>query len=307
MTNLIDFILDLFRNEAQAAAFVANPDGALRDAGLPNVTAAQFASVAATTAPAAISLGNGDPVVGLQKAVSSHYGFAPQPTFAPNYAPQNDLLSGNDTRLLSPETNIRDDHSMSFEFGDFTLGDKETTTATGDAVIVQGPNDGDILTGDRSVMGENNTAMTGDIVADESSKVIVGRDNEVHDSSKVAHHGDVIADNDGPVVKDVDMKGSESTTHSSSLLGIGNHTETTTGPGPSLVINDNDKTTVYGDQTKVSGTYDASTTTTTASTTSVDTSHHETSYTAVDDHSYSRVDDHSIHPNTTTTTDIDAF
>ncbi|PRC43908.1 hypothetical protein C6A85_000000102925, partial [Mycobacterium sp. ITM-2017-0098] len=64
MTTLIDFILDLFRSPAAATSFVVDPDGALRDAGLPNVTAAQLASVAATAAPAGYALGGGDPVVG---------------------------------------------------------------------------------------------------------------------------------------------------------------------------------------------------------------------------------------------------
>ncbi|MGB2923620.1 MAG: IniB N-terminal domain-containing protein, partial [Mycobacterium sp.] len=62
MTTLIDFILDLFRSPAAATSFVIDPDGALRDAGLPNVTAAQLASVAATAAPAGYMFGGGDPV-----------------------------------------------------------------------------------------------------------------------------------------------------------------------------------------------------------------------------------------------------
>ena len=45
MTTLIDFILDLFRTPATAASFVTDPEGTLREAGLPNVSAAQLASV----------------------------------------------------------------------------------------------------------------------------------------------------------------------------------------------------------------------------------------------------------------------
>ena len=94
MINVIDFILSLFRDESQAAAFVADPQGTLVDAGLSNVTSAQIASVAATAIPS-LALGNGDPVVGLQRAVSNHYGFAPatdyQPTFNPTWAPSPTL------------------------------------------------------------------------------------------------------------------------------------------------------------------------------------------------------------------------
>ena len=40
MINLLDYILDLFRDEGQAQAFVANPDQALADAGLSTVSSA---------------------------------------------------------------------------------------------------------------------------------------------------------------------------------------------------------------------------------------------------------------------------
>ena len=105
--NLIDWILNLFRHEDAARAFVAAPEQTLRDAGLGGVSPAQLSSVAATAVPG-MMLGGGDPVVGLQRAVSNHYGFAPatewasnndwapnllSPTYAPSptFAPQTDL------------------------------------------------------------------------------------------------------------------------------------------------------------------------------------------------------------------------
>ena len=42
MINLLDYILDLFRDEGQAQAFVANPDQAFADAGLSTVNSAQL-------------------------------------------------------------------------------------------------------------------------------------------------------------------------------------------------------------------------------------------------------------------------
>ena len=77
MINLIDYILDLFRDENHAQAFVANPDQALADAGLSTVSSAQLQSVAATAIPSLAMGGSGDPVADLQQAVSSHYGFEP--------------------------------------------------------------------------------------------------------------------------------------------------------------------------------------------------------------------------------------
>jgi hypothetical protein len=77
MVNLIDYILDLFRDESQAQPFVANPDQALAEAGLSTVSSAHLQSVAATAIPSFAFGGSGDPITDLQQAVSSHYGFEP--------------------------------------------------------------------------------------------------------------------------------------------------------------------------------------------------------------------------------------
>ena len=146
MINLLDYILDLFRDESHAQAFVANPDQALADAGLSTVSSAQLQSVAATAVPSLALGGSGDGVADLQQAVSNYYGFQPQP----DAAPQADLASNNS--FMSPTTNITDDHSVSFGMGDITLGDK--TTAQGDgAVAVGGSTHGDIVSGDGAVLG----------------------------------------------------------------------------------------------------------------------------------------------------------
>ena len=65
MTNVIDWILNLFRDPVRAHEFIADPDRAMSNAGVQNLTAAQVQSVAATVAPAAVLQGGGDPVVGL--------------------------------------------------------------------------------------------------------------------------------------------------------------------------------------------------------------------------------------------------
>src|SRR5690242_16535114 len=102
MMSLIDFILNLFRDQEAAAEYIANPQQALFEAGLGNVAPAQLASVAATAVPS-VALGQGDPVIGLQRAVSNQWGFepvyAPQRVFAPET--NTDLLSGNRTDLAS--------------------------------------------------------------------------------------------------------------------------------------------------------------------------------------------------------------
>ena len=83
MINLLDYILDVFRDEGHAQAFVANPDQALADAGLSTVSSAHLQSVAAAAIPSLAMGGSGDPVTDLQQTVSSYYGCQPQPDFVP--------------------------------------------------------------------------------------------------------------------------------------------------------------------------------------------------------------------------------
>ena len=258
MTSLIDFILDLFRSPASAASFVIDPDGALRDAGLPNVTAAQLASVAATAAPAGYALGGGDPIVGLQRAVADHHqlasnfaspfspqtSWAPQNTFAPNT--NTDLASHNNIPLASPNQDAganAQNGAFNLGFGDITFGDKSTNTATNGGVVVDGENDGDIVSGDGAVLGDGNTMNNGDILAGSGSNVVVGKDNEVEDNSQTAG-GDLIADNDAPVLNDVDTSGGNGggADGGGSLLGIGsgNAAGGDGGSGGGIIITDND-------------------------------------------------------------------
>ncbi|WP_040624454.1 IniB N-terminal domain-containing protein, partial [Mycobacterium parascrofulaceum] len=75
MSSLIDYILNLFRSEDAARAFAASPQQALNEAGFADVSPAQVSSVAASAVPG-LQLGGGDPIVGLQQAVSSHFGLA---------------------------------------------------------------------------------------------------------------------------------------------------------------------------------------------------------------------------------------
>ncbi len=197
MVNLIDWLLDLFRDPTQAAAFVANPDQAMADAGLSSVTSAQLAAVASTAIPSLALSGGGDPVVGLQQAVTSHYGFAPAFVPQPLADTNADLLSDN--RILSPTTNISDDHSISFGLGDITLGDK--TTAHGDgAVAIGGSNHGDILSGDGAVLGNGNTVNNGSIHAGAGSSVAVGDHNGISAGNTTAG-GDVLSSHDGTVIQ----------------------------------------------------------------------------------------------------------
>src|SRR4051812_32783148 len=106
MTNVIDWILDLFRDPMQAQAFVNDPDRAMANAGVQGVTAAQVNAVAATVAPAAMIHGGGNPVHGLQQAVAETHGIAFTPQYAPTFAPETQAFSNNDTLshndVLSP-------------------------------------------------------------------------------------------------------------------------------------------------------------------------------------------------------------
>ena len=90
MTNVIDWILDLFRDPVQAQALIDDPNRSMQNAGVQNVTAAQVQAVAATVAPAAVIHGGGNPVHGLQQAVAETHGIA--------LVPQTQAFSNNDTR-----------------------------------------------------------------------------------------------------------------------------------------------------------------------------------------------------------------
>ena len=75
MDSVIQYILQLFNNEVAAQEFAANPEAALANAGLSGVTSEQLQSAASAAVPG-LSLGDGNPVAGLQQAVSDQFGFA---------------------------------------------------------------------------------------------------------------------------------------------------------------------------------------------------------------------------------------
>jgi hypothetical protein len=66
-------------------------------------------------------------------------------------------LASNNS-FMSPTTDVSDDHSVSFDMGDITLGDKTTAQGNG-AVAVGGDAHGDIVSGDGAVLGNGNTSL----------------------------------------------------------------------------------------------------------------------------------------------------
>src|SRR5215217_3531293 len=212
MINLIDYILDLFRDEGQAQAFVTNPDQALADAGLSTVTSAQLQSVASTAIPSLATGGSGDAVADLQQAVSTHYGFTPDFAPQPDFSPSADVASNNS--FMSPTTNISDDHSLSFGVGDITLGDK--TTAQGDG----------------AVLGNGNTVNDSDIHAGSGSTVTVG-DGDAgtiiqtsgHGTTTVSGGNTTSVENNSTVshTSTVDNSLHDSSVHSSSIVDASVH------------------------------------------------------------------------------------
>ncbi|MCV7302325.1 hypothetical protein H7J93_22130 [Mycobacterium barrassiae] len=269
MTNIIDWILDLFRDPVRAQEFITDPSRSMAAANLSNVSAAQMQAVAATVAPAAVLHGGGDPVVGLQQAVAQTHGIAFAPQRQTEALSNNDTLSHNDTRFMSPETHVANTAgedqqqgvgNFSLDFGDITFGDKTTNTANNGGVVNTGTA-GDIdatnVDGDGNVVGDDNENVnTGDI---DDSNVNIGEDNEIDDSGDQTAGGDIISDNDGPVINDVDMSGGDGGgavggDGGGGLIGIGNDGGNASGgaggSGGGIVINDT--TTVGGNQTTVS-------------------------------------------------------
>jgi hypothetical protein len=297
MINLLDYILDLFRDETHAQAFVANPDQALADAGLSTVSSGQLQSVAATAIPSLAMGGSGDAVTDLQQAVSSYYGFQPQPDFAPqtDVSPNTDLARNNS--FMSPTTNVSDDHSVSFDMGDITLGDKTTAQGNG-AVAVGGSTHGDIVSGDGAVLGNGNTVNNGDIHSGPGSTVTVGDGNGISQGNTSAG-GDVLSSHDGNVIQ------------------TSGHSITT--------VSDDNTTNVHGSQTitdihGTGNTVGVDNSSTLTHTTTVDNSQHDSSVhsssivdTSVHDNSVhdssihdTSLHDNSLHETTHTVTGLDA-
>jgi hypothetical protein len=288
MTNVLDWILDLFRDPVQAQAFINDPDKSMQTAGVQNVSAAQVNAVAASVAPAAVIQGGGNPVHGLQQAVAQTHGIAFVPQSEHVFAPQTQAFSNNDTLshndVLSPEAGHDvQQGGVNLDFGDITFGDKTTNTADHGSVINTG-NAGDIdntnVEGDGNVVGDGNVgANTGDILAGEGSTVQAGGVGNTSDSSGSIHNsgdGDVISGNEGPVVKtgDIDTSGGGASGgdggHGGGILtgGGGDGGAATGGAGGGVVIAPTQTTTTNtggGDVTSVdthggdiSGSVDAS-------------------------------------------------
>lgn len=297
MLTLLDFILDLFRNEDAARAFVNAPDQTIRDAGFAGVSAAQVSTVAATAVPGLV-LGGGDPIVGLQRAVSNNYGFAPayEPTFQPVYAPSPTFAPQTDTSLLSPDQNAganAQQGAFNLGFGDITFGNKTTNTATNGGVVVDGHSHGDIVTGDGAVLGNGNEVNNGDVLAGTGSNVTVGH-GHINDSGTTATGGStVIKDNGGPVFHNVDASGGNGGGASAggSLIGLGGgHASGGNAGGGGITIIDSQTSTNSANHASSPVYTQTDTHTTTAVTdhsdnsvhSVVDSSTHESSHTSLD-------------------------
>ncbi len=326
MINIIDWILNLFRHEDAARAFVGAPEQTMRDAGLGAVSPAQLSSVAATAIPG-MMLGDGDPVVGLQRAVSNHYGFAPAGEWAPNllsptYAPsptfapetttdlashnQTDLLSHNATSMLSPEQSSganAQQGAFNLGFGDITLFGNKTTASDG-SVVVDGQVHGSIVSGDGAVLGNGNDVNNGHISAGTGSNVAVGHGAVDDQGTTNTGSGSVIKDNGGPVFQDVDASGAAggNATGGPSLIGLGSgdsHGGDAGGGGIVIVSKEtSNQTHVGGDSDSgnvaTSLTSHATTTTNSTSTsTATNTDVHNNAVSDYSDHSSSTVVDNS--------------
>lgn len=111
MVNLIDFIMDLFRDPVAASNFVRDPATTLNDAGLAQVTRQQVESVAATVVPAGVVLPQGDPVVSLQRTVADHHGLTAPVQTAPFFAEQAERVA---TPLIENPTPLPTDDVAAF-------------------------------------------------------------------------------------------------------------------------------------------------------------------------------------------------
>ena len=133
-----------------------------------------------------------------------------------DFASHNDtqLASNNDTSLFSPDQNAGSNAqqgAFNLGFGDITLGDKTSNTATNGGVVntgTAGHIDTTSVNGDGNVVGDGNNANTGYIDGGSHSPIIIGEGNETKVNDTSQHSGgDVITGNEGTVIKDNDMSG----------------------------------------------------------------------------------------------------
>lgn len=279
MIALIDWILNLFRSEDAARAFVAAPEQAMRDAGLAGVSAAQLSSVAATAVPGMV-LGGGDPILGLQRAVANQYGLAPAftPEYAPAYAPSYDpvwnsspsfapsptfapetntelasrnateLASNNSVPLLSPTQGAganAQNGGFNLGFGDITLGRKTTQTATDGGVVIGADSKGDIVSGEGALLGNDNAVTNGDIRADHGSNISTGQAAVIRDSGTTAGADAIATADSGSVIK-----GADNSLHNGTSIG-GGQTMTTVGGTGNTATADGRETTLTSTTTEV--------------------------------------------------------
>ncbi len=97
MTNVIDWILDLFRDPVRAQEFIANPDRSWRQPACRTSPPPRCRPLRPPWHPPRSSTAAANPVHGLQQAVAETHGIAFAPQYAPVWAPETEAFSNNDT------------------------------------------------------------------------------------------------------------------------------------------------------------------------------------------------------------------
>jgi hypothetical protein len=161
-TSLIEWILDLFRDPQERAAFQANPDRFVAEHGFENVTAADVHDalcVAADNEPAHSSHHDDHHVhLPAPHHYSSHENAA-------HYL--NQYITNNYTTIEEHNTNIDDSVHQNIDThgGDFhQVIDNDPVVASGDGAVAAGGNidHSTVTSGDGNVVGEGNRAVTGE-------------------------------------------------------------------------------------------------------------------------------------------------
>jgi hypothetical protein len=316
MANLIDYVMDLFRDEGQAQSFVDDPQGALAAIGLPNVTPEQIQAVAAMAAPggamaapAGTGMTAGDPMGTLRQAVASHHGM-PAPAggggaaahpaehvqqaaaFAPTShaaglagSTQGDVthatFAPQSNDLSNRETNV-DSHNTT---GDFMSPHTDGVQQGGGGFNL-GMDFGDITLGDKNTAsGDGAVAMSGDnsgsIVSGDGA--VLGDGNTVLNGNIDAGDGSPITFGDGNEVDATSMKAGGdmiSGNEGPVLNGVDTGGGSLGLDNSSTVGGDQNNTDISGEIGSIDG--------------DLDTSHHDDKSVDASDHSVTTVDSHDV-------------
>ncbi|MGH3795656.1 MAG: IniB N-terminal domain-containing protein [Pseudonocardiaceae bacterium] len=295
-TSLMDFILSLLQDDHAKAAFAANPDKALHDAGLSGVCGQDVSDAMSYVAeyhPVSF-VGNREYNVGntaVSQTASSH-----EPDVHATAVHQLEYVSNNYSYVDSHDTiidksvnqNIWNSGSLTQSFDDHSVTATDHSVAAGDDIV--GSN---VATGNHDVTGNgNDTGNTTTTSTDDHSISGSFDGNNIADHGSVAGDGNQLADHGG-VAGNGNDGNVTNPDHSNVATNGGQADASTTDSHDTTTTDSHDTTTTDSNNTTTADSHDTST----ADSNNTDSHNvdvHKVAIENTDSHDYSHNDDSAI-------------